>query len=243
MKKDKEMERLFADTLIELPIQFECGGEYFNIYQKSLGKILLINRLREQLAFDEEALKINPMIEAIRICDSQKDIVLRIICYSTKQKRQDVFNERDNEKRIALFREHMKTEDMATLLLFILQDESETLEKLKKHFGLDKEQERKRKVLAVKNDTNTNNVSVGGVSVFGTIIDYFCARYHSTFDEVVWETSYVCLMMMYYDAPDTIHVTDEERKKLPASVFVGSSDVIDPSSDEGKRRIREMSWK
>ena len=245
MKKKKdsqqEMERLLADVLTEMPTSFKCGGKLFYIFPKSLGMFILINRLKRQLEFDKDNIKINPIMEAVRICQTQKDVVLRMLCYATKSRKDDVFDEADNGERIAFFDENLEEKELASLFLYIIEDENETIDKLKKYFKIDNEQRRKKKVAEVKNE-KSKNISFGGVSIFGTILDHFCSRYGMTKDDVVWGISYINLMMMYYDEPDSTYISDDEKKKLPASVLTDSRDVIDPYSEKGKERIKNMKW-
>ena len=241
-KKD-EMEKLFADTFLEMPLQFECGGKYFNIYQKSLGKKLLLNRLISLLELDKEILKSNSILEMARICETKKEIVLRIIAISVKRLPRAINDERDNLELMNFFEKYMDTEDMVSLLMYILQDDNEIIEKLKKHLRIDKQQEKKKALYNIKKDGNKNSISAGGVSAYGSILDYFAEKFGWEKSYILWGISYVNLMLMYYDFPESIFLSDDEMKKVPARYRADDGVVIDPSTPEGQEMIRKMNWK
>jgi hypothetical protein len=108
-----------------------------------------------------------------------------------------------------------------------------------KHLGIDREQERMRKVMAVKN--SKNNISFGGKSYYGSLIDAACERYGWTMEYVVWGISYTNLRMLLADKVSSIYISDDELKKLPASALNGNT-AVRADSEEGRELIRNMDW-
>lgn len=54
---------------------------------------------------------------------------------------------------------------------------------------------------------------MGGRSLWGSFLDAACERYKWTFDYVMWEISYVNLMMMLSDAVSIDYDTDNNTSK------------------------------
>ena len=54
-QEQKEIENLFAETLIEMPLTFSIGEDsekkYFNVWPKSIGKRMLLDRMKAQRTF------------------------------------------------------------------------------------------------------------------------------------------------------------------------------------------------
>lgn len=249
MGKDNDKlksEQLLVDVLTEMPVQFEAGGRYFNIYPKSFGLKMLIDNLKPQLEVDEENVKINPTLECLRICQDKQDLVLRMISYATTRKRWKMQDAEHIAKRCAFFKDNLALEDMATLLLHIIKDEESYIRELKKYLHIFSENERKRNILKHK-EKSKNNVSVGGVSIYGSIISYFAETYGWSMEYIMWEISYANLMLLYSDHMDSIFLTDDERKKIPSNLIGDASDVIDASDPKNAEKvmnlIKNQSWR
>lgn len=242
----QEIERVLTDTIIEAPIQFVVGGgedeAHFNLYPKSLGVKMLIDRLKPQLEINEENIRNNALLECLRVCVAQQDYVLRMITYSTFQRKAQIQDAELIKKRMDFFKEHLENSDMATLLLYILKDDGTVIEQLKKHLHIDKELERKKAILQAKEETKgeSSQIAYGGVSIYGTLFSFFAEKYGWSVDYIVWGISYTNLMMMYLDHPESIYMTKEEIDKLPLSVRNEMGDVLDASNPENAQKIIEM---
>lgn len=210
-----DIDELIADSVIGRQIEFALSGQRFFIYPFSLGKTIVLNRLLKDVELNDKILSINPFIEALRVAEQARDIACRLIAYMTCDGKAEVMNSALVEERAKLFGEKMDNEDIATLLLHYLT--SDRTDQFAKHIGLDKDAERKRKVMNAKSDGDKNNYTFGGLSVFGTLIDWAAERYGWTKDYIVWGIDYTSLKMMQADAISSIYVTDEERKKLHMS--------------------------
>ena len=90
-QEQKNIENLFAETLIEMPMTFSIGDgsekKYFNIWPKSIGKRMLLDRLKAQLGLIDENVRADALLEAMRVCRDKSDIVLRMIAISTARPR------------------------------------------------------------------------------------------------------------------------------------------------------------
>jgi len=247
MKKDKEqnqeMELVLVDTITESPIQFSTGeGVFFNLYQKSLGVKMLIDMLKPQLAINDENIKTNAFLECLRICQTQQDFVLRMIAYSTFRKKAQIQDAELIEKRMDYFKENLELSDMATLLLHILKDDGLVIEKLKEQLRIDKELERKRIILKAKEDaaTERSSISYGGVSIYGTLLSFFAEKFGWSIDYIVWGVSYTNLMLMYFDYPESIYMSEEEIDKLPFDMRNDMVKAIDANDPKNAKMIMEM---
>lgn len=233
MENKEFCEYNIADMVMERPLEFYIGEERYNIYPITLGKSYLMQRLISSLGINAENVQINPFLEALRLCQSKPDVVIRIIVYTTIRKKDKLFDERFISRQVEHFKANVETEDLAKLLLYILT--SDKVEECIKYLELDKEREDQRKILRVKN-RGSNVLNFGGKSMYGTLIDVACERYGWTMDYVVWGISYANLRMLVADMITTISLTDEEKKK----VHIKTKDYIDGDNPDNIDRIRAM---
>lgn len=206
---NKDLEKDLADAIIDRPYGFTCGNRHFYLYPVTLGKMFLLGRLIKSLGINEDILKTNPYLEAIRLVKEHREQVIRIITYHTIRTKAKIFDYEYVEARNKYLSEHCDDEDLETLLITVLT--SDKTEAFMHHLKLDKEQERMNSVMKVK---SSKNVYVfGGLSIYGSLIDAACSKYHWTFDYVVWEISYTNLKLLLADATKDICLSDDERKR------------------------------
>ncbi len=226
-KKNDEIEKMLVDAIVEAPIEFELEGKYFCIYPKCFGVNTLVNNIRRHLDINEENVRINPILECLRICQEKRSLVLRLITLCTCKGQKQITNAAFIEKRMKFFNEHMEESDMANLLLHCLQDDSEKLATFMKAFGINEQLELKRKIIEIKGGQSGNQVSYGGVTLMGSLFGWFSEHFGWTADYIIYGISYVNLMMMYYDHIESVYLTDKELKKLPARMLANREDIID----------------
>lgn len=77
----------------------------------------------------------------------------------------------------------------------------------------------------------SSSVSVGAVSVFGSLIDAACQRYGWTYDYTVWGVSLVSLQLMLADAQQVVYLTDKERRRAGVSTDGVRLDADDPANE------------
>ena len=203
-----------------------------------MGKVYLLQRQIENLEININLLTLNPSVEAVRLVKEKKDVCLTIIAYHTCKEKKELFSKQTITMRKNLFAKELSDEELATLMIMVLT--SDKTKQFIKYFGIDKEQERMRKVMAVKE--TKNNISFGGKSMYGAMIDAACERYGWSLDYVMWGISFTNLKMLLADKPSSIYVSDDELKKLPASVFV-TSGSIKADGMEGREQIRNTDWR
>lgn len=228
MESKERIEMDIADAVMERPVGFNIGSRYFYIYPATLGKSYLLARLFKELDANQQIVATNPYMEAIRLCKTKKDIVCRILSYSTFNKKKDIFNNAKIAGRADFFYKNLDMEELATLLVLILT--SDNLETYIHYFGIDKERKERKRIAEIK-DSN-GSVTFGGNSVYGTLIDFACQRYGWTMDYVVWGISHVNLRMLMADAINTIYLSAEERKQL--NIFDNKENINadDPRNEE-----------
>lgn len=228
MENKERIEMDIADAVMERPAGFNIGSRSFFIYPATLGKTYLLARLFKELDANQQIVAANPYMEAIRLCNTKKDIVCRILSYSTFNRKEDIFNNTKIAERADFFCGNLDLEELATLLVLILT--SDNLETYISYFGIDKERKERKRIADIKKDNGC--VTFGGNSVYGTLIDFACQRYGWTMDYVVWGISHTNLRMLMADAINTIYLSAEERKQL--NIFDNKENINadDPKNEE-----------
>lgn len=218
------IEQNLADTIIERPHGFKVGSRQFYLYQITLGKSYLLNRLIENLDINKSIIGTNPFLEVLRLSYEKKNEALRIITYHTLEGKEVLDNEKV-EERMNFLSENLSNEDIAQLLMTVLNQDN--VSEYLKYLKIDKEKDAQAKVMKCK-DENKNVYSFGGKSVYGTLIDYFAQRYGWPMDYILWGISYNNLQMLMSDAVTTIHLSDNEAKRCRVSHdrnFISGDDV------------------
>lgn len=231
--EDKELlEMNIADTLIERPIGFSVGKRSYFIYPVTLGKTHLLARLFKSLDADEKVIATNPYLEAMRLSETKKETVCRILAYHTFNRKDDVFDNAKIEQRAKMFEKNLDGEELATILVLILSGDN--TEEFIHYFGIDKEREEKSRIYKIKD--SKGSISFGGKSTYGTLIDFACQRYGWTMEYVTWGISYANLKMLMADAITTIYLSEDEQKKLGMSV----GEVINADDPKNRELMRRM---
>lgn len=232
--EDRELlEMNIADTIIERPVGFSVGKRNFFIYPITLGKTYLLARLFKSLEADNKVIATNPYLEAMRLSETKKETVCRILAYHTFNRKDDILNNAKVEQRAKMFEKNLDTEELATILVLILSGDN--TEEFIRYFGIDKERSEKNCIYQVKD--SQGSISFGGKSTYGTLIDFACQRYGWSMDYVVWRISYANLKMLMADAITTIYLSEDERKKLN---IYDDSEVINADDPKNKELVRRM---
>lgn len=196
-------------VLTDTPLGVQIGTRHLFLYPHTLGKLYLTSQIIERLEIDQENLKTNALMEALRVVKKHREDCCKLIAYHTLPKKSDCLNNRILKARENVINKDCDNDDIATLLITILSENK--LQDIIKHFGIDKEAERMSRVNQAKN-TITQYV-FGGKTVWGALIDAACERYGWTYDYVVWEISYNNLTLMLKDKITSIYLSEEEQKK------------------------------
>ena len=223
---DIEIGTKIAMVLTDMPLGIQIGRRHLFLYPQTLGKIYLTSQLIEALEINQENLKLNPLMEALRIVSLHRKECCKIIAYHTFKKKDEVLNNRTLKIRENIIFKYCDNDDIATLLITILSENK--LNEIISSTGLDKETEKMAKVNAAK-DSSSQYV-FGGKTIWGSLIDAACERYGWTYDYVVWEISYSNLSLMLKDKMTSIYLSDEERKR--AHVPSTTEKVLDGNNIE-----------
>lgn len=237
---DKELEQFVIDCVTERPKAFEVDGETFYVYPMTLGKTYLLQQYVTELGIDAEHLSLNLNMELLRLSKDKRDICLDIINLMTSKGYDEVFDEERAASRKEYFSEHIEDADMASLMLLFLSNDKTAAAMA--YLGIEKEQQRMRKVMDAKSKGDKNNMTFGGKSVFGSLIDAACERYGWTKEYVLWGIDYPSLRMMLADKITSLYVSDEELKKVPLSARTNDTETV-KATKENMNRIKNMGWK
>lgn len=237
MAKDKEHKQLLdegiADAIMELPHVFYVNEERFFLYPLTLGKTFLIERAMRELKINKMLLKSNPTIEALRLCHEEKGKVCSLIAYHTYTKKDDLVDSELIKRRADFFTDNINEEDLAKLFLIVnMPDKYDDFEK---HLGITEERKWQKKAMQAKKDSDA--MTFGGKSIYGTMIDFACDRYGWTYDYVVWGVSYLNLRLLMADVVNTIYLDKNERKRVRVPRDRTKISGDDPSNIE---RLKQM---
>ena len=239
MDDKKIIEQDVADAVMERPYGFAVDGHRFYLYPVTLGKMYLLQRQVENLNINKKNLEIDISMEALRLAKEKKSICVKIICYHTCKTKEEIFDTILLSLREKLFNS-LSDEDIAALMIKVLTADKTSI--FMSHLGIDKEKDKLATVMRIKRKSDKNNLSFGGKSVFGTFIDAACERYGWTKQYVVWGIDYASLRLMIEDKITSVYLSDEELKKLPASVKNKDMEIIRPTK-ENMQDIINMGWK
>lgn len=215
-----------AMVLTDMPLGVSVGKEHFHLYPQTLGRMYLTSQLIDKLEINQENLKINSFMEALRVVNLHPMECCKLISYHTLRKKSEMLDKKTLDRRANKLCYLCPKDDLATLLITILSDN--TLNEITKDLGIENEAKRMAKINQAK---ETNNQYVfGGRTIWGSLIDAACERYGWTFDYVVWGISYNNLTLMMKDKITSIYLSDEERKK--AHIPAASEEVIDGNNKE-----------
>lgn len=225
--KKKDIEYDLADVIIGMPHDFFIGEDRFRLYPMTLAKMFLLKRHFDELDFSEENVRLNPYMEAVRLAEEHTEVCCRIIAvFTAPNTYKDLYDYEAIESRFVRFKENMSFEDIATLMVHALTwDKTEALYE---YTGLNKEAVRRYKVMEVKKD-DKNNISFGGLSLFGTFIGQLKEMGYSD-NEILYERGYCYLKMMIADKITSVYLSDDELKKLPEEAGGTMIDANDPQA-------------
>lgn len=214
-----------TDALLARPHGFTAGGRHFYLYPITLGRLHMIAGL--DLGIGDGL----PSLEILKAVRERREACARVLAIYTLPDRWQVLGD-ELTARQDFFAETLDDEDLCALLISAFS--IDRTKQLIAHYGLDREAERKRRVMQVKDSKNT--WTFGGLTVYGNIIDAACQRYGWTYDYVVWEISYTNLVLMLRDQVSQVYLTDKERKRC----HVPNGSVADGNNEEQVRAFMKM---
>lgn len=231
MLNPNTIQQSLVDAITERPISFSVGSVCYNIYPPSLGLYLLRSRLLSSLELDSKLLELNPTLELMRLVHEYRDIVLHLIALSTLRGYAEVNDTAKLNGRKKHLGNKLTTKELTQLLSLILLPDR--YDEIAEHFGITKEATMRERVAKVKEDRAMMNF--GGRTLYGGLIDYACERYGWTMEYCLWGISYENLRLLTADANQSVHLSEEESKKLMSGLSTINAD--DPANYD---KIEEM---
>ena len=218
-----------TDAIIERPYRFTAGGRRFGLYWPSLGVVYLATRLLSGLpsGFRSDEGQI------LRFCHTDRESADRMAAFATMRRRSDILDGQNVREVQSFLHDNLSEDELALLLKtwFVMADS----DSLFVHLGLDKEHKLRDRINSVKK--SRSSVTLGGSSIYGSLVDTVCQRYGWTMGYVLWGISYVNLRLLLADSVTSVYLTKEERKKLHLPDDGVTIDGNDPGNRE---RIRQM---
>lgn len=239
-ERNREIEQYLADTIIGRPHGFTVGRKHFALYPVTLGKMYLLQGHIEALEINTENLQKDVSLEALRLAREKTDECLTIICYHTCKTQDEIFNYTTVNRRKCLFRKELDEKDIATLMIIVLTADRTNL--FTHYLGIDKEQDNLSAVMRIKARNDKSNITFGGKSVFGSLIDVACERYGWTKEYVVWGIDYTSLRLMLADKINSVYCTEDEMRNIPAQIRNQNDETIKPTK-ENMAAIMSMDWR
>lgn len=200
-----------VDAIIELPISVKAGGQLFYIYPPSFGSVMLISGVLRKAGLGEVAAGGLGIISALKLFKEQKELIGTILAICSFENRKDACNKELLSERAEKLKK-VSVKEVAGLLTTILGT-NETLARFCEDSGINKENRLRQKILKIKNE-NSNSVSFGAKTIYGSLLGQVCEKFHWTLDYAVWGISFINLNMLIIDQSSTIFLTDEERKQV-----------------------------
>ena len=221
-----------TDAVIERPVVFSVGKEKLSIYPASLGKMFLVSRILDSMKVSQKNLSEDPFSEAVRLCKYRREGVIRLIAFYTVKDKDDHFDIELIDGRCSVL-SSLDDNNLATLLVVVLTQDCS--DRFIKEYGIDKEKQLVQKIVKYKQDKG--NLSFGGKTVYGTLIDSACERYGWSLEYVVWGISYTNLRMITADSVVSMYLSKEDMKKLHISA---DREVINASDPKNFEKIKAM---
>lgn len=211
------------DILFQSPIPIRIGRTEYSIAPVTFG---MLRVLSEYPFFQEEG----PLEQRlVMLCAEDFEQACSILACLTLGKKSS--DRRLVAERASRLNSKCERADLPIILHMVLNDDTA---ELMRHYGIEKDIEKKGKVSEVKK--SENNLSFGCRSPWGSILDAACSRYHWSVEYVLWGISSANLTMMMSDAGGTVYLGDDELKKLNNKVLKAD----DPANaDEILRKFRK----
>lgn len=230
-KKYGNIEYELAGIITQKPHEFKVGRKLFRLYPITLAKQFIQKRIIGRLGLNTSFIQ-NPYLEALRVAETNKKACCEIIAlHATPNTYKDLHNSKAMAERRNVF-EKMRTEDVATMLVNVLT--TDYTKDIIEYFGIDKEQKRLAVIMEIKRKNSKNNLSFGGLTIFGTFIGQLKEMGY-TDDEIIYEKGYAYLRLMLADKITSVYLTDEELQDVPTD---SGGTMIDGNSPDAFEKLK-----
>lgn len=228
-RKKENIEYELADIITQKPHEIKVGRKLFRLYPVTLAKQFLLKRIIDGLSMNTSVLRKNPYMEALRLAETNRKVCCHILAiHATPNTCKDLHNSKAITERRNVFSK-MTIEDIATLLIYVLT--SDKTERMLHELGLDKEQKRMSEVMDIKRQNGKNNLTFGGLTIFGSFIGQLKELGYSD-NEIIYEKGFTFLRLMLADKITSVYLTDEELQNVSTTAGGTLLDANDPASFE-----------
>lgn len=225
-------EGLVTMALTETPICFRTkDGRELRLYQPTLGKARILRPMYESLGI-MGGVKLQDIAQAM---GDNRDTICQILAIHSLNKSSEVLDPFKVEERAALF---SALDDSDIVTLYTATTTWPTYEGVAASLGILAETERKARISSVK-DT-TGSVPVGGVSIYGQLIDGAMERYGWSIQYALWGISLVNLQLLMSDISTSIYLSKEELKKVSPTDRTRKSDIINGDDPRNMAKIAAL---
>lgn len=222
--ESEAIEYAIADVITGRPHEFAVGSERLRLYPVTLAKLYILRPYIRELGINENR---SPYMEALRIAVQHKDACVALLAiYTSPNSYSSLFDTRARASRREVLAKADK-ESLATMLVTVLK--ADKTEQIIRHLGIDKDQGRLREVMEVKRKSSKNNLSFGGLSIFGSFIGQLKEMGYSD-DEILYERPYSFLRLMLADKTCSVYLSDEELREVSDTSGGTMLDGDDPAS-------------
>lgn len=227
--KKKDIEYELADIITQKPHEIKVGRKLFRLYPVTLAKQFLLKRIMDGLSMNTSVLRKNPYMEALRLAETNRKVCCHILAiHATPNTCKDLHNSKAITERRNVFSK-MTIEDIATLLIYVLT--SDKTGRMLHELGLDKEQKRMSEVMDIKRQNGKNNLTFGGLTIFGSFIGQLKELGYSD-NEIIYEKGFTFLRLMLADKITSVYLTDGELQNVSTTAGGTLLDANDPASFE-----------
>lgn len=234
MEETKNIEKEFADIIIQRPHEFKVGRKSLYLYPLTLAKTLVLKSYMEALEIDMRMMQLEPHVECLRLVETKKDICSQILAiHATPNTRKDLYNGSGMKTRRRIMGS-LKTEHLAALLMIVMTREN--MDMIMKHYGIDEERKRMEEVMKVKKRDDKSTLTFGGKTLIGTFICQLKEMGYRD-EEIVFEQGYDYLQLVLADRLSTIYLSNEELESIPESA---GGKMLDGEDEEAMRKLEEM---
>lgn len=120
MDREKVIEAYVSDAMTGKQIQIEVADQKFTINPPKLGKIEVLSKYYLMLDIDETALKQEPHLESMRVCESKTDVVCTMMSVATFDSKEDLLDDEKIKERAEFFKWNTYPQDFASIVLALL---------------------------------------------------------------------------------------------------------------------------
>ena len=230
-----------SELLLQLPRPMRIGRHRLELHPATLAHTHMCAPLVAALHL-APAKGINPYLATLAAATTHKHETSRIIALHTLTGRRELTDERLIRRRTALIERTTTAADRATLLTIILTAEAD-LAAIMHESGIEEEARHIAAIGRIKEQSpEAAMLTLGGRTIYGRIIDTAAHRYGWTLEYILYDISHANLRLLMADTIQSIHITPEERKKLPPTLRrrTAHGREIDLGTPEGQAALAKI---